>query len=55
MARGNKTVYHLRNLFLKKVRLNLLNALIISHLESPSLIISGTADILITTLTKQLS
>ena len=55
MACGIKTILSIRNYFPEKILLSLLNALVISHLHYPSILLNGISQNLITTLEKQLS
>ena len=55
MACGIKTIYSIRNYFPMKTRLLLLNALVISHLHYPAILLNGISENLITTLEKQLN
>ena len=53
MACGIKTLYSIRDYFPEKVRLLLLNALVISHLHYPAILLSGLTENLNTTLENQ--
>ena len=55
MACGIKTLYSIRDYFPEKVRLLLLNALVISHLHYPEILLNGWTEYLNTTLEKQLN
>ena len=55
MACGIKTLYSIRDYFPEKVRLLLLNALVISHLHYPAILLNGLTENLNTTLEKQLN
>ena len=55
MACGIKNLYSIREYLPEKTRLLLLNALVISHLHYPSILINGISPNVITTLEKQLS
>ena len=55
MACGIKTLYCVRELLPEKICLSLLNALVISHLHYPALLLNGISQNLITTLENQLS
>ena len=55
MACGIKTLYSIRDSFPEKVRLLLLNALVISHLYYPAILLNGLTENLNTTLKKQLN
>ena len=55
MACGIKTLYSIREYFPEKVRLLLLNALVISHLHYPAILLKGLTENLNTTLEKQLN
>ena len=55
MACGIKTLHSLKDFFPEKTRLSLLNALVISHLHYPALLLNGISQNLITTLENQLS
>ena len=55
IACGIKTLYSIRDYFPEKVRLLLLNALVISHLHYPAILLNGLTENLNTTLEKQLN
>ena len=55
MAGGIKTIYSIRNYFPMKTCLLLLNALVISHLHYPAILLNGISENLMTTLEKQLN
>ena len=55
MACGIKFLYSIRDYFPEKVRLLLLNALVISHLHYPAILLNGLTENLNTTLEKQLN
>ena len=55
MACGIKTMYAVKQFLPEKTCLLLLNALVISHLHYPSILLQGLSQNLITTLEKQLS
>ena len=55
MVCGIKTLYCVRELLPEKICLSLLNALVISHLHYPALLLNGISQNLITTLENQLS
>ena len=55
MACGIKTLYSIRDLFPEKIRILLLNALVVSQLQYSSVLLNGTAQNLKTTLEKQLN
>ena len=55
MACGIKTLSSIRDYFPEKVRLLLLNALVISHLHYPAILLNGLTENLNTTLEKQLN
>ena len=55
MACGIKTIYSIRNYFTMKTHLLLLNALVISHLHYPAILLNGISENFLTTLEKQLN
>ena len=55
MACGIETFLSIRNYFPEKILLTLLNALVISHLQYPSILLNLISQTIITTLKKQLS
>ena len=55
MACGIKTLYSIRDLFPEKIRILLLNALVVSQLQYSSVLLNGIAQNLKTTLEKQLN
>ena len=55
MACGIKTMYAMKQFLPEKTCLLLLNALVISHLHYPSILLQGLSQNLVTTLEKQLS
>ena len=55
MACGIKILYSIRDHFPEKVRLLLLNALVISHLHYPAILLNGLTENLNTTLEKHLN
>ena len=55
MACGIKTIYAIRDFFPIKTRLLLLNALVLSHLHYPAILLNGISENLLTTLEKQLN
>ena len=55
MACGIKTIYAVKQFLAEKVCLLLLNALVLSHLHYPAILLQGISQNLLTTLEKQLS
>ena len=55
MACGIKTIYAVKQFLSEKVCLLLLNALVLSHLHYPAILLQGISQNLLTTLEKQLS
>ena len=55
MATGIKTLYAIRDIFPIATRLLLLNALVLSQLHYPAILLTGISENLITTLEKQLN
>ena len=55
MACGIKTIYAVKQFLPEKVCLLLLNALVLSHLHYPAILLQGISQNLLTTLEKQLS
>ena len=53
MANGTKVLYNLRNIFLEKTGLSLLNAIVINHLQYSATLVGGIRENLVTTLEKQ--
>ena len=55
MACGIKTLYTVKSFLPQKFRLKLLNALVLSQIQHPAILLNGKSQILITWLEKQLS
>ena len=55
MACGIKTIYSVRSFLPENIRLMLLNALVISHLQYSSILLNGISQNLLSTLEKQIN